>query len=415
MNVLIVDDEADVRELLTSFLTDLGHDSVAVTDGPEAIAAFDEASYDLVLLDIYLPGMNGIDVLQSIKQHHSECEVIMITAYGSISTAVEALGHGAYAYIRKPFNLEDLHFSILRVQQLIELRKAYQVLSHERLKSFHIDNLVATSDNMKKVHKQVIEAIDDGLPVLLSGERGTGKKFISRIIHFNGRSMHTLFVQVNPEETALWLDKQHIIHPDGIELSWQGFPQNLIQKGCGALLFNRLDKLPEQSQVLLAERLIQTYKKKSNNNGNSGVRIIATMESSSKTGVRKNLRDHKWSKYFTHHLHLPPLRERRECIIPTAQMFLHRIVLKSGRSSLLLSRPVQDFMQLYDWPANLSELQHLLERVAETATSRLLTIKDLRRAHKDIEGIAEKDHQSLENMLTFAEKQAIQQIFQARK
>lgn len=415
MNVLIVDDEVDVRELLTSFLEELGHDSFAVGDGPEAIKAFNEASYDLVLLDIYLPGMNGIDVLKSIKQHHNECEVIMITAYGSISTAVEALGYGAYAYIRKPFNFDDLRFSILRVQQLIDLRKAYQVLSHERLKSFHIDNLVTISPIMKKIRKQIMGALDDINPILFSGERGTGKKFISRIIHFNGKMMDTLYLQVNPEDTVLWLDKDRFIHPDGIELSWTDFPQNLVQEGYGAVLFNRLDKLSKPYQEQLSDRLNEHYKNNKNSSINSNIRLMATMESTSKADVKKNLRELKLNKFFPHHLHQPPLRERRECIVPTAQMFLHRIVLKSGRSSILLSRPVQDFMQLYDWPANLSELQHLLERVAETVTSRLVTIKDLRRVHQEVEGIAEKDHQTLENMLTFAEKQAIQQIFQSRK
>lgn len=412
MNILIVDDDPDVQKLLTGFLNELGHKCTAVANGTDAISAFDAEDFDLVLLDLYLPGLDGIEVLKVIKQRRDECEVIIITAYGSIPSAVEALSLGAYAYIRKPFDFVDLRHSILRVQELIDLRKAYQILSHERLKSYHLDNLVAVSPNMVEVREKIISILDDDSSVIITGEQGTGKRFVSHIIHFNGKAPGSLFLQLNPEDVKKWIDQDKFENSEGIQLSKTEFPQDCIKQGCGTLLINRLTELDQNYLSQLGKILVNHTGHISNNKGNSGLRIMATIDSSSDTDFYKDLLGKGLAPIFTHRIHLPNLRDRRECLPPLAQMFLSRIVAETGRRSFHLSRPVRDFLQLYHWPGNLTEMQNMLNRVAQTTTSRLITINDIRLVHREFEDAMTSQAQSLENILTLAEKEAIQRIFQ---
>jgi len=227
MKILIVDDDLGIRQLLGEIVNYLGHPYKTAANGKDALFLCEKEEFDLVLLDLFMPGMDGIEVLRELKKTNQEGEVIIITAHGSVSSAVKALELGAYGYIRKPFEQADIYNTLNRVNEVIELRKAYQKFSRERLKPYHIDVLVALSPHQKKIRKKVLTLVKNNNSVLISGEEGVGKSFLTKILHFNSPASESTLLSISPNATAKWLDEGTFIHRDVVILNRNKFRQSL--------------------------------------------------------------------------------------------------------------------------------------------------------------------------------------------
>ena len=360
MRVLIVDDHIGIRELLDEMVTDFGHDSITAETGNEVLAMCQNKDYDLVLLDLYMPGMDGIEVLQELKKLNQNCEVIIITAYGSVPSAVEALRLGAYGYIRKPFEPADIQNTIARVSEVIGLRRAYEIISRERLKPYHIDGLVYLSSKQKKLRKKPTSILRNKDSILITGELGVGKLFLTKIIHFNSPSSESTLIRLSPIDIVKWLDSGTFIHPDGIILNKDQLCKSLIDQGCETIVFQRLSNLESDYQLELLKLLKELSIGMQSSSADCDLRVIATVQLEEKTKSRHLPIEVNLRKYFKQILQISPLRDRREDTIPLAQMFLFNVAGSTGEAQKQLSKQVQEYFEIYNWPNNVKELKHLI-------------------------------------------------------
>ncbi len=414
MNILVVDDDQGVRKLLTEFISELNYPVQARASGEEALVEFARVEYDLIFLDLQMPGMDGFEVLRRIKELNNECEVIIITAYGSVNSAIQALNMGAYAYINKPFDFVELERIIIRVKELIDLRQAYRLLANERLRSFHLDNLVSVSPAMREVKKRIIKSGEAGSSTLIIGELGTGKRFVSRIMHFNGNGKESLLLQINAEDLESLLTSGNFKHSDGVTISLENFPDDLIQQGYGTVVLNGIQNIAPKSMEKLSEVLQQIltrnhYATKYNNFRLLGILDIPRGFSNPDVLVAENL----WN-CFSDFIVIPTLEERTECIVPLAQLFFQSIVAVKGGRNFYISQPVREFLRLYEWPGNISELKFILDRLSITCPSRLISADDLHNVQRDYIENSERPFSNLSGLLTQAEKQLISQTFRQK-
>ncbi len=414
MKILIIDDDQGVRNLLTEFITELNHTVQAKATGEEGLVEFGRTDYDLLFLDLQMPGMDGFEVLRRIKEINNDAEVIIITAFGSVSSAIEALNMGAYAYINKPFDFQELERIIERVKELIELRQAYRLLANERLRSFHIDNLIAVSPTMRTVKQQIVELSEIGSSVLLIGEPGSGKRFVSRILHFSGKGKESLIIQLNAEDIETFLEKGKFRHSDGITLARTEFPRDLIRQGYGTVILNGLNDLSPGSINDLCALLNQVFPPSSPKESYRGFRLIALLEIPHHfTDPEILISESLWG-FFSDIIRIPPLRYRNACIVPLAQLFFQNYVAEKGGRNFYISQPVREFLRLYDWPGNISELKIIVDRLAAICTSRLVSAKDLETVQKDYKEYAEKPGFDLGGILTQAERSLINKTFRQK-
>lgn len=415
MNVLVVDDDPQVCELLAEFLAEQGHEYVGVGSGAEALAEFARREFDLILLDLFMPGMDGLEVLQQIKSQSPTCEVIIITAYGSAPSAIQALNMGAYAYINKPFDLQELGQVLDRVRELIDLRHAYRLLAQERLRSFHLDNLIAVSPSMLEVKARVTQVVRHLEPILLYGEAGTGKRFLARIIHFNGLVRESLLLQLNPNNVESWTTSESYLHSSGVALSARELPHDLYRQGYGTLVLNQIGELDRAGQQRLLTVLQSRREQLDPQRDLPGFRIIALLETPDEAVAPEEVIEPGLLEWFPHRLRVPPLRERPACVAPVAQLFFQRHVAELGGRSFYISQPVQEFLQLYKWPGNLRELEYMINRLAVICTSRLVSVRDLQQVQRELEENRRIQDRTLESLLTLAEKQLLYKTFRTKQ
>ncbi len=414
MNILIVDDDPGVRNLLTEFISELNYSFQASASGEEALAEFAKAEYNMLFLDLQLPGLDGFEVLRQIKEINNDCEVIIITAYGSVNSAIQALNMGAYAYINKPFDMLELERIIDRVKELIDLRHAYRLLAKERMRSFHFENLVAVSPAMCAVKKQVVELSEMGFPLLIVGEPGSGKRFVSRIIHFNGKSKESLLIQMNVEDIDSLLSKGVFKHSDGITISLNDFLGDLIRQGYGTVVLNHINNLSQQSMDELFRLLNQKLSLQLLEEKYPGFRVIGLLETPfGFANPEILLTDALWG-YFNGVITIPALRERSECIVPLAQIMLQGHVAEKGGRNFYISQPVREFLRLYDWPGNINELKSVIDRIASICTSRLISAKDLQVVQKEHFERSGRPTTELNSIITQAEKSLMNKTFRQK-
>lgn len=410
MNILIVDDDRGVCDLLVDFISELEHKVQARNSGEDALAEFIETGYDLIFLDLQMPGMDGFEVLRKVKEINNDCEIVIITAYGSVDTAIQALNMGAYAYINKPFEFLELERIIARVRELVDLRQAYRLLANERLRSYALDNLIANSPAMRSIKEQIVDFSENTTPALIIGEAGAGKRYLSRIIHFNSIGKETLILQLNAEDIESLLQTGKFLHSDNIEISLDEFPDSLIQHGYGTVILNQINNLSLDSMDRMWRLLCEKMPLKEIENRKK-LRIIALLETPPRFANPKLLiTDDLWS-CFPNVLIVPPLRERTGCVVSLAQLFLQSYVSEKGGNNFYISQPVKEFLRLYDWPGNISELKFMMDRLAVVCLSRVISASHLRAVQKDYREDVSRTVTDLGGLLTQAEKKMISRTF----
>lgn len=408
MHILIADDDVKIRILLSDFLDLLGHTHRNAADGKEALEIFSKETFDLVLLDLVMPHKNGLEVLKSAKELKQDTEIIIITGHGSTKSAVEALGHGAYAYIRKPIDLRDLKHNIDRIRELLDLRQAYNILSREKSLSYNFDSMIAQNPKMAEVKEKIRSILTQKEPILITGAPGAGKSYIANMIHYHESALESPMFLITPEEINSMIEFGSYQTSDGLKLTLKNLRYKLPSNNYGTIVVKRISELSAEHQKELVKGI---FSKDQTNQPE--LRIIGLVQTIRQKGDFSTILIPTLAKKFKHHIHIPALRERREDIIPLAQMFLQKITSKNHARSMQFSRPVQEFFKIYNWPQNVSELHHLVNYVVSTNKSRLIKISDLRRIHRELQLEDTDELKSLENILTLAEKQTIQQIFKS--
>jgi two-component system response regulator AtoC len=365
--VLIVDDEVGTRESLRMLLKN-NYEVFLAKDAEETFLQLKEHSPDIVLLDIILPDLDGLKVLEKIKQKEPDVIVIMITATRTVKTAVEAMKLGAYDYVTKPFDTEELSLIIRRALSTQALEKEVRYLREEIDKSCGFGNIVGKSKVMEDVFKIVKQIADSKSTVLIMGESGTGKELISRAIHYNSNRRNFPFVTINCAAIPETLIESELFGHE------KGAFTNAIEKKLGRFevahegtLF--LDEIGELSLATQAKILRFLEEKEFNRVGGSktikvDVRLItATNKELTQLLKKGSFREDLYYRINVVPIIIPPLRERREDIPLLIDHFIRKFNEENNKNVKGVSKEALELMMNYEWPGNVRELENLIERV----------------------------------------------------
>lgn len=380
--VYIVDDEQAISKLLSYWLKDKwGYDIEVFGSGEEVLRKIFQKP-DLVLLDIMLPGMDGMEVLKRIKQVDENLPVIMLSAQGKIEIALEALKFGAYDYFPKPIDLQKLEPAIKNAIKGYDLTKEIDNLRENIKKEYSFSNIVSADSRMQEVFKLVTKVLNNDITVLIYGESGTGKELIARAIHYNGNRKNAPFVVVNcasiPREL---LESELFGHEKG---SFTGAHQRKLGKfevANGGTIF--LDEVGELEMLLQAKLLRVIQEKAFDRVGGTeliktDVRIISATNRDLKEAVdKKEFREDLFYRLNSFPIFIPPLRHRKGDILVLAQHFLESLSKKLGKNVKGFSKKALKLIYDYPWPGNIREMENTIERCMIIAEKDVIDVDDL--------------------------------------
>jgi DNA-binding NtrC family response regulator len=368
--ILIVDDEKNLRRVLQNALEAEGHTVLQAATGEEALERFAKSPCDLVLLDMILPDLNGLQVLQRVKRHAPDVPVVIMTAFSEVRSAVEAMKAKAADYVCKPFDLDELRLVIQRHLEVASLAAEVRRLRELGIRRHQVIQLVGESQSSRKLReiiKQVAES--EAQSVLIYGESGTGKELVARGLHYQGSRREHPFVDVNCSGISESLFESELFgHERGAFTDAKSAKKGLIEMAHHGTLF--LDEISEMALPLQARFLRFLEERRFRRLGGThesavDVRVVAATNRDLKElvrggGFRKDL-FYRLNLIF---IHIPPLRERREDIVPLARHFLRVANQMFKKTIREFSPEAERLLAEYSWPGNVRELRNGIERIA---------------------------------------------------
>jgi len=365
--VFVVDDEQAISKLLTYWVKDKWKYETEVFSNGEDVLRRLNARPDLILLDIMLPGMDGIEVLKKVKQYDENLPVIMLSAQGSIEVAVDAIRLGAFDYFPKPIDIQRLEPAIKNAIKNYDLTKELENLKENVKREYSFDNIISADGMMQDVFKLVTKVLNNDITVLIHGESGTGKELIARAIHYNGNRKDKPFIVVNcasiPREL---LESELFGHEKG---SFTGAYQRKLGKfelASGGTIF--LDEVGELEMMLQAKLLRVIQEREFERVGGTeliktDVRIISATNRELRQAVEnKEFREDLFYRLNSFPIVVPPLRQRRGDILVLAQNFLTNFNKKLGKNVKGFSKKALKIIYDYNWPGNVREMENMIER-----------------------------------------------------
>jgi DNA-binding NtrC family response regulator len=376
--ILIIDDDTSLRRVLEYNLQQAGYDVTAAASGEEGLCLFTEASPALVITDMKMPGMDGMQVLKSIKEHSTETPVIIVTAFGTVDIAVEAMKAGAYDYITKPFNRDALRLTVDKALQFTRLSAENRLLKSELANRADFHTIVGSSPGMEKVFATVRKVADSEASVFITGESGTGKELVARSIHSQSGRRNGPFVAINcaaiPRDL---LENELFGHVKGAFTGAIRDKSGRFQLAEGGTLFlDEIGDLPLELQPkllrTLQERVVEPL---------GGTRphkldvrmVTATNMDMDKALAEGSFREDLYYRLSVIPVHLPPLRERRDDI----PLLLRYFCIKHGSEQVLFDAPALAALTAYPWPGNVRELENMVERLLIMRNGDTIILEDL--------------------------------------
>ncbi|MEE4255101.1 MAG: sigma-54 dependent transcriptional regulator [Desulfuromusa sp.] len=363
--ILIVDDEAFIRENLERIISEDGYRPISTESPDEAIRIVAEEDISLVLLDLNLGSSSGLDVLRTMREVDPEILVIIITGYGTVESAVEALKIGAYDYIKKPFKADAIHLIVKLALETQNLRRKVRRLSRD---SDGI-NMVGNSPALMQIFQQIREVSKhETATVLITGDSGTGKELVAQAIHNLSQRRDKPFVEINCGSLPFNLLETELFgHERGAFTDAKNRKIGLFEEADGGSIF--LDEIGEMD-ISLQVKLLRVLEDRKlrrlggNRNIDINVRIIAATNADLKGALeRKEFREDLYYRLNVFPIHIPPLRERREDIPILLEYFLQRFSKEFNKSMRGFSRDAIDLVMRYHWPGNVRELLNVVERI----------------------------------------------------
>jgi len=381
LNLLVVDDERAIRESCREVAQVLGFNTWAAESAEHAYRLLDAHSIDVVLLDLRLPGAGGVEALRHIKQNRPDAVVIVVTGYGTVESAVQAMKNGAYDYVTKPFTMEELKLLLDRVATHLKLKTENRML-REKIKSKQgFGSIVGRAPEMEKLYRIIAKAAYSTHPVLILGESGTGKEMVARAIHFSGPYHDKPFIPVDCGSLVPTLIESELFgYVKGAFTGAVQAKDGLLAIADGGTVF--LDEVGELPVDLQAKLLRAIQEKEIRPVGSTkrveiNVRILAATNRDLEQAVAQGtFRRDLYFRLNVLSLRIPPLRERRQDIPLLAGHFLERLSRTSGQPRSLSDEALK-VMLAYDWPGNVRELENCLERACAFTTGPIVHVTDL--------------------------------------
>jgi two-component system response regulator PilR (NtrC family) len=378
----VIDDEPVIHDVLSQLLTSEGYDIEISSSGEEALEKFEVRTFDLVLLDLLMPGMNGIEILKAAKKIDPQALIIILTAYASVESAIEAMKIGAFDYIQKPFKHEELLLTIARALEHKNLQKENVRLRDELKRKFSFANILGKSKVMENVFDLIKAAAPTRSTILVQGESGTGKELAARAIHQNSNRSGFPFIVVNSGSLPPDLLESHLFgHVKGAFTGAVSEKQGLFEAADkGTIFFDEISSicLETQAKLLRVMQDREFMRLGGTKTIKVDVRIIAATNSDLEELIRqKAFRKDLFYRLNVIKIELPPLRERKEDIPLLVKHFLDLYTKENGKEIDGVSEDVLEILERNAWPGNVRELENLIERAVVFAKSKIITRENL--------------------------------------
>ena len=381
LNLLIVDDERAIREACREIAISLGYSANIADSAEQAYRALEMQNFDAVLLDLRLPGAGGLDALRRIRERRPDAVVVVVTGYGTVQSAVQAMKNGAYDYVTKPFSVDELKLLLERVASHLKLKSENRML-REKVKSKQgFAGIVGRAPEMEKLYRIIAKAANSVHPVLILGESGTGKEIVARSIHYSGPFRDKPFIPVDCGSLVPTLIESELFgYVKGAFTGANQSKDGLMTMGEGGTIF--LDEVGELPVDLQAKMLRAIQEKEVRPVGSTrripiNVRILAATNRDLEQAVMQgSFRRDLYFRLNVLSLRIPPLRERRQDIPLLIGHFLDRMARSSGLEKMLSDEALKA-MLAYDWPGNVRELENCLERTYAFTSGPLIHLADL--------------------------------------
>ncbi|MBJ6751067.1 sigma-54-dependent transcriptional regulator [Geomonas anaerohicana] len=382
IKILLIEDDDGSREAMLILLKASGFAIKGCSSGKEGLDQLAGEPFDIVISDLFLPDMNGIDILTRVKQDSPRTEVILVTGHGSAETAVQAMKKGAYDYITKPLNIEELRIIIDKAVEKGQLLSENVYLKKQLQDKYEFANIIGNSQAMQQLFSRMKRIIKTDSTVLILGESGTGKELVAKAIHFNGNRKDKPFIAVNcsaiPENL---LESELFGHVKG---AFTGAVKEKVGKfeaaNYGTIFLDEIGTLPMHLQTKLLRVLQEQEVERvgSNKQIKLDVRVVsATNVNLEEEVARGNFREDLFYRLNVIPVLIPPLRERIEDILPLTRHFLEKNCRSMQRPIMHLDKEALEALEAYPWNGNVRELENIMERIVALTEGDVITLRDL--------------------------------------
>jgi DNA-binding NtrC family response regulator len=380
--ILVVDDEKIVRESLFHWFEDEGYSVDTAQDALDALKQFDKGKYDLILLDMKMPGMSGLELLTKIKEIDKDSLVILITAFASVPTAIQALKEGAYDYVTKPVDPDELNNLVKNAIEQKSLRDENYMLKDKIEQLIIPENLIGESEEMQKIFELINTVAPTDTTVMIRGESGTGKELVAKAIHLNSKRKYFPIVTVNCGAIAeSLLESEFFGHEKGAFTGANYRRKGKFEMANGGTIF--LDEIGTISPKIQVEllRIIET-KKFTRVGGSDTIKSDFRVIAATNEALEELVKDGKFREDLYYRLNvfsifIPPLRERRKDIAPLAYHFLNKFSSAMNKNFTKISDEAMNFIFNYEWKGNVRELENAIERAVVVGKGDTIELGDL--------------------------------------
>ncbi|MBD3413435.1 MAG: response regulator [Candidatus Aminicenantes bacterium] len=373
----IIDDEKIIHEVLEDLLISEGYQCVLSSNGEEGLKKHKSQSFDLVLLDLLMPGMDGIEVLQQIRKIDPNAVVIIITAYASVESAISAMKKGAFDYVQKPFQHDELLITVKRAIKHKKLQEENIQLKDELRRKFSFEKIIGKSKIMQDVFSLITASAPTRSTILIQGESGTGKELVARAIHQNSERSEYPFITVNSGSLPPELLESHLFgHVKGAFTGAVSHKTGLFEAAHkGSIFFDEISSLNLETQAKLL-RVMQEkefMKLGGTHTIKVNTRVIAATNTELEELIKKNqFREDLFYRLNVIKIELPPLRERKEDIPMLVKHFLDIYGKENNKQDLEITEDVMELLENYSWPGNVRELENFIERAVVLTRSKMI-------------------------------------------
>ena len=380
--ILVADDDASIRSLLKQLLSDEGYSVVEATTGTEVVEKVKDTNPDLVIMDVRMPELDGIEALSKLKVSSPKTSVLIMTAFGSSNNAIRAMELGAFDYITKPFELDKISHTVRRVIEYRDLTSEVQVLRDEISSLVQTERIVGNSPAMQEVYKTVGKVAKADATVLTTGESGTGKELVAEALHYNSNRRSGPIVKVScaalPETL---LEAELFGHEKGSFTGAMTQRRGRFEMADKGTIF--LDEIGEMSLPMQTKLLRVLQERKIERVGSSlpikvDIRIIcATNKDLQRQVEQQRFRDDLFYRLNVINIHMPPLRDRKEDIPALVEHFLAKHRYSATAQPAAISEEALKRLMEYDWPGNVRELENVVERAVVLSRGQIITSREL--------------------------------------
>ncbi|MEE9420570.1 MAG: sigma-54 dependent transcriptional regulator [Desulfatiglandaceae bacterium] len=381
-SILVVDDKPAMREALKDWLREDGYEVGLAAGGEEAIVKAKEKTWDVVLLDLKMPGMDGLETMKRLKEVSADTEILMMTAYATVDTAVQAMKEGAFDYLVKPFDPDEIELQIKKILSHKELVLENILLRKKLEEKYHYDEIIGKSDAMQEIFELIGRVAPTDSTVLITGETGTGKELIAQAIHGNSQRCYMPFIAVScgalPDSL---LESELFGYEKGAFTGADHTKRGRFEMADGGTLF--LDEIGDISLKTQVDLLRILQQKEFSRLGGEesikvDVRILAATNRDLKKAIgESHFREDLYYRLNVISIHVPPLRERKEDIPLLAKAAIRKCCVEMNREEVKISPSALELLMDYDWPGNVRELENIIERALVIGQGKVIEANNL--------------------------------------